>query len=221
MRYSPLLPRLSLFVARVRCNGCTQNRLYDIVYKVATQQSFLAQTVGVASHNKEHEQVSHNRQYLSPRAQAAVMAEKAKEGFAPAAFDVCPGSYAWHVNEIAAPEGKRIAVPALKDEAALTSWLSQNARTVIAMPQASWEALAAKPENASVLLTQWLVHKPYVVVAVDAPAKAEPAPAVEEKPAAPAESASPAPAADTAPEQAPQVTEPQPEAPSAPAENKA
>ena len=112
-------------------------------------------------------------------------------------------------------------MPDLKDEAALASWLSQNARTVIAMPQASWEALASKPENASVLLTQWLIHKPYVVVTVDAPAKAEPAPAVEEKPAAPAESASPAPAADPAPEQAPQLTEPQPEAPSAPVENKA
>jgi len=158
---------------------------------------------------------------LSPRAQAAVMAEKMKEGFVPAAFEVCPGSYAWHVNEIAASEGKRIAVPALKDETALASWLSQNTRTVIAMPQASWEALASKPENASVLLTQWMVHKPYVVVAVDASAKPEPAPVVEEKPAAPAESTSPAPAADTAPEQAPQVTEPQPEAPSAPVENKA
>ena len=129
---------------------------------------------------------------LSPRTQAAVMAGKMQEGFAPAAYGVYPAAYAWHINEIAKPEGKRISVPDLKDEAALADWFAKNPKAVVAMPKASWEALATKPENASILLTQWLVHKPYVVVAVEAPVAAPETAAPAEAPAEPASEAQPA-----------------------------
>ena len=129
---------------------------------------------------------------LSPRTQAAVMAGKMQEDFAPAAYSVYPAAYAWHINEIAKPEGKRISVPDLKDEAALADWFAKNPKAVVAMPKASWEALATKPENASILLTQWLVHKPYVVVAVEAPVAAPETAAPAEAPAEPASEAQPA-----------------------------
>ncbi|WP_446425254.1 hypothetical protein [Mailhella sp.] len=169
---------------------------------------------------------------LSPRAQAAVMAEKMQEGFVPAALGVYPGAYAWHLNDASGIKGLRHAVPDLADEAALHAWLTRNPKATVAMPKAVWEGLAAKPAGASVLLTQWMVHKPYVVVAIESPAvapaeeKAAPAPAVPDTkpkpvaetapaaPAAPTDTASPAPevGADTPA----QPAEPQPEAPAAP-----
>ncbi len=171
---------------------------------------------------------------LSPRAQAAVMAEKMQEGFVPAALGVYPGAYAWHLNEAAGIKGLRHAVPDLVDEAALHAWLAKNPKTTVAMPKAVWEGLAAKPAGASVLLTQWMVHKPYVVVAIESPAAAPaeeknaPAPAdpetkpepvaetVPAEPAAPIDTASPAPEASA--DTPAQPAEAQPEAPAAPAE---
>ena len=156
---------------------------------------------------------------LSPRAQAAVMAEKLPEGYAPAALGVCPGMYAWHLNQIAGIKGTHHAVPDLADEAALHAWVAKNPKSVVAMPKAVWEKLAAKPEGASVVLTQWMLCQPYVVAVIDAPAKAA---AVEEKPAPAAEPAvEPAPAkADAPAEAAPAETAPaaQPEAPAGPAQ---
>jgi len=169
---------------------------------------------------------------LSPRAQASVMAEKVKEGFAPAAFDVSSGAYTWHLNDVASTQGKRLAVTDLNDEAAFSAFLDRNAKAVIAMPKTRWETLTAKPEGASILLTQWLVHKPYVVVAIEKPAAAPAAEEVKpaapatatpaetpEQPAAPASPAEKAPAevpAAPAPEAAP-AAEQKSEAPSAPA----
>lgn len=150
---------------------------------------------------------------LSPRAQSAAMAAKMQEGFVPAALGVCPAAYAWHLNDCAGIKGVRHAVPDLADEAALHAWLAKNPKATVAMPKAVWEGLATKPAGASVLLTQWMVCKPYVVVAVEAPAapaesaKAD-APAADAKPAAEAAPAAPA-------EQAPETKA---EAPALPAD---
>ena len=152
---------------------------------------------------------------LSPRAQAAVMAEKMENGFVPAALGVYPGAYAWHLNEAAGIKGVRHAVPDLADEAALHAWLAKTPKATVAMPKAVWEGLAAKPANASVLLTQWMVHKPYVVVAIEgaaAPAKA---------PEVPAEAAPAGPAPETKASTPAAPADAQPEAPAAPAEPKA
>jgi hypothetical protein len=152
---------------------------------------------------------------LSPRAQAAVMAEKMENGFVPAALGVYPGAYAWHLNEAAGIKGVRHAVPDLADEAALHAWLAKNPKATVAMPKAVWEGLAAKPANASVLLTQWMVHKPYVVVAIEgaaAPAKA---------PEIPAEAAPAGSAPETKASTPAAPADAQPEAPAAPAEPKA
>lgn len=139
---------------------------------------------------------------LSPRAQAAVMAEKVKEGYEPAAFNVYPGAYAWHLNEILPQTGKRLSVPDLATAADRDSWLKEHPRAVMAMPAADWEAWTDRPAGAETLLTTWMVHKPYVVVAFPQPAAAtEAAPAATEE-AAPAESA-PASEPETTEEQAP------------------
>lgn len=154
---------------------------------------------------------------LSPRAQAAAMAAKVKEGCAPAAFHVYPGAYAWHLNEILAPEGKRLSVPDLATPEARDAWLKEHPRAVMAMPKADWDAWTQKPAGAEVILTAWMVHKPYVVVAFSAAAPAaEPAPAAEAPAQAAEPAAEPAPAeAAPAPAAAPEKA---PEAASAPAE---
>ena len=152
---------------------------------------------------------------LSPRSQAVAMAEKVKEGYAPAAFHVYPGAYAWHINEIIPSEGKRISVPDLANEKARDAWLKEHPRAVMAMPEADWKAWADKPAGAKTVLTAWMVHKPYVVVTVDAaPAPAE-SPAVQEVPAEPAaEPAGQAPAQDAPVEApAPETATPAAEAP--------
>lgn len=148
---------------------------------------------------------------LSPRAQAAAMAEKVKEGHAPAAFHVYPGAYAWHINEIIPSDGKRLSVPDLATEEARDAWLKAHPKAVMAMPEADWKAWADKPAGAETVLTAWMVHKPYVVVAFDAaPAQAENAAAQE----VPAEPAGQAPAQDAPAEApAPEAAAPAAEAP--------
>ena len=130
---------------------------------------------------------------LSPHAQAAVMAEKVQEGYAPAAFNVYPGAYAWHLNEMLAPSEKRLAVPDLSTAADRDAWLKAHPAAVMAMPAADWEAWTDRPADAEVLVTAWMVHKPYVVVRLGNLAASDAAPAESaEVPAAPAEQTAPA-----------------------------
>ena len=103
---------------------------------------------------------------LSPRAQAAAMAEKVKEGYAPAAFNVYPGAYAWHLNAILPQSGRRLSVPDLATAADRDAWLKAHPAAVMAMPAADWEAWNDKPADAEVLVRAWMVHKPYVVAAI-------------------------------------------------------
>lgn len=140
---------------------------------------------------------------LSPRAQAEAMAAKVKEGYAPAAFNVYPGAYAWHLNEILPDQEKRLAVTDLATPADRDAWLKAHPMTVMAMPAADWDAWTDKPAGAEVLLTAWMVHKNYVVVALTQ--SAAPAAVVTEE--APVEAApavqEPAPAAETPAAEAP------------------
>ena len=130
---------------------------------------------------------------LSPRAQAEVMAAKVKEGYAPAAFNVYPGAYAWHLNELLPQESGRLSVPDLDTPAARDAWLKAHPMTVMAMPAADWDAWTDRPAGAEVLLKTWMVHKNYVVVAFSAAPSSAPAASV------PAEDASDAPAEAKAP----------------------
>lgn len=111
---------------------------------------------------------------LSPRAQAAAMAQKMKEGYAPAAFHVYPGAYAWHINELLPQAEKRICVPDLTTDEARDAWLKANPKAVLVMPQDDWNAWVNKPAGAEIVLTAFMVHKNYVVAAVSS------APAVDE-----------------------------------------
>ena len=155
---------------------------------------------------------------LSPRVQAEAMASKVKEGYAPAAFNVYPGAYAWHLNLLLPQQGRRLAVPDLAASADRDAWLKAHPRTVMAMPAADWEAWTDKPAGAEVLVTSWMVHKPYVVVAVNgaAPSAAEAPVSVEDAAAAAAESPA---AAEEAPVQdrTPAAVEPAPEKTESPA----
>lgn len=145
---------------------------------------------------------------LSPRAQAQAMAAKVKEGYAPAAFNVYPGAYAWHLNELLPQPTGRLAVPDLATTADRDAWLKAHPMTVMAMPAADWEAWTDKPAGAQVVLTSWMVHKNYVVVTFtpgETPVRDAQEPAAAED--APAEQA-PAPEAASAPEEgAPETTD--------------
>lgn len=148
---------------------------------------------------------------LSPRAQAEVMAAKLGEGYTPAAFNVYPGAYAWHLNLLAPQAEGRLAVPDLATAADRDAWLKAHPRTVMAMPEADWKAWTDKPADAQLLLTAWMVHKPYVVAAITLSESAAPAP---EAPAA-------EPSAAEAPAAAPEEETAAPEAAAAPAEQPA
>lgn len=145
---------------------------------------------------------------LSPRSQAAAMAEKVKEGYAPAAFNVYPGAYAWHLNLLLPQEKGRLAVPDLATPADRDAWLKAHPSAVMAMPAADWEAWTDKPAGAEVLITAWMVHKPYVVAAFTqspaVPSSAAPAtssPATEE-------TAAPAASETTSPDETPAAATP-------------
>lgn len=130
---------------------------------------------------------------LSPRPQAEVMASKLAEGYAPAAFNVYPGAYAWHLNLLAPQQEGRLAVPDLATADDRDAWLKAHPKTVMAMPEADWNAWTDKPAGSELLLTAWMVHKPYVVAAItmnDAGTTAEATSAPSEKTAA--EAAAPA-----------------------------
>lgn len=129
---------------------------------------------------------------LSPKAQATVMAEKMKEGYAAAAFRVYPGAYAWHINLLMPDTEKRLAVPDLADAAARDAWLAQNPKAVMAMPKSEWDEWTDKPASATVLATAWMVHKPYVVAAIDAPVPAAPQDKDAQPEIAPVETKAPA-----------------------------
>ena len=69
---------------------------------------------------------------LSPRSQAETMLEKVKDGYAPAAFKVYRGAYAWHLNDILPQSGKRLAVPDLATPADRDAWLKAHPAAVMA-----------------------------------------------------------------------------------------
>ena len=174
---------------------------------------------------------------LSPRAQAEAMAAKVKEGYAPAAFDVYPGAYAWHLNLLLPQQQGRLAVPDLATPAERDAWLKAHPMTVMAMPESDWKAWTDKPADAAVLLTSWMVHKPYVVVAVNAgvqtsdeaapadgtaAAESSEAPAASAAPASPTTEPAATPAAEPAAEEAPEASSaPAPAAPAEPAQTPA
>ncbi|MBP3730401.1 MAG: glycosyltransferase family 39 protein [Mailhella sp.] len=113
---------------------------------------------------------------LSPRSQAASMAEMSKTGYAVAAYRVYPGVYAWHFNELAGTaDGKRASVPDLTDPDARTAWISAHPKTVLAMPLSEWNTWQERPVNSSVIISSWMADKQYVVAAVNA-APENPAP---------------------------------------------
>ncbi len=148
---------------------------------------------------------------LSPRAQAAAMAEKVKEGYAPAAFNVYPGAYAWHLNDILPQNGRRLSVPDLATAADRDAWLKDHPAAVMAMPAADWEAWNAKPADAEVLIRAWMVHKPYVVAAIGSADALKSAPGTEAAPAAAGQNAEVKVAAEASPsaETAAPVTAPE------------
>lgn len=174
---------------------------------------------------------------LSPRAQAEAMAAKVKEGYSPAAFDVYPGAYAWHLNLLLPQQQGRLAVPDLATPAERDAWLKAHPMTVMAMPESDWKAWTDKPADAAVLLTSWMVHKPYVVVAVNAgtqtsdeaapadgtaAAESSEAPAASAAPASPTTEPAATPAAEPAAEEAPEASSaPAPAAPAEPAQTPA
>lgn len=150
---------------------------------------------------------------LSPRAQAEAMLEKVKDGYAPAAFKVYRGAYAWHLNQLAKTSETLRTAPDLKDAATRDAWLAQNPKAVIAMPEKEWEAWQDKPATASVILRTWMVDKPYVVAAMDV---TPPAPRQEEESAA---RSAPAASPESSPNAAEQAGPGAPATPSEPAEN--
>ena len=148
------------------------------------------------------------------------MAAKVKEGYAPAAFNVYPGAYAWHLNLLLPQQQGRLAVPDLATPAERDAWLKAHPMTVMAMPADDWNAWTNKPADAAVLLSSWMVHKPYVVVAVNAGAQtSDEAPPAENSAASGAESSAEepaaAPAASAAPAAEPAAEKEAPKAPSA------
>jgi hypothetical protein len=103
---------------------------------------------------------------LSPRAQAAILAEKMQQGYDPAAFHVYPGAYAWHLNLLSPSSEKRLTVPDLNTEADRDAWLTLHPRTVLVMPTADWEQWSSKPEQAELVKTLWMVHQPYSIITI-------------------------------------------------------
>ncbi len=107
---------------------------------------------------------------LSPRAQAEVMAEYVRRGYAPAAYRVYPGVYAYYLDETlaaAAPDAPRpdTVVPDLNDGAALTAFLAEHPRAVVAMREKDWRRWTDKPSDIFEIHRQWIVDQPYVLAA--------------------------------------------------------
>lgn len=113
---------------------------------------------------------------LSPRAQAEVMAAQMQEGFSPAAYRVYPGIYSYYVNEALAQapaaagqasdsSAKYATVVDLEDDAALSAFLREHPRVVIAMREKDWLKWGAF--GAKVVHRQWIVDQPYILMTLD------------------------------------------------------
>lgn len=105
---------------------------------------------------------------LSPRAQAGAMAAYVRQGYAPAAYRVYPGVYAYYLDEAlaaAAPTAPRpdTVVPDLEDHAALVSFLAEHPRAVVAMREKDWTRWEDKPSDMYEVQRQWIVDQPYVL----------------------------------------------------------
>ena len=110
---------------------------------------------------------------LSPRAQAEAMSEYVRQGYAPAAYRVYPGVYAYYVNETlaaAAPDQPRprVTVPVLSDSAALAAFLAEHPRAVVAMPEKDWLRWKDKPSDIFEAQRQWMLDQSCVLTVRDA-----------------------------------------------------
>lgn len=105
---------------------------------------------------------------LSPRAQAAAMAGYVRQGYAPAAYRVYPGIYAYYLDEAlaasdaGAPRPDAV-VPDLNDPAALAAFLAEHPRAVVAMREKDWKRWEDKPSDIYEVQRQWIVDQPYVL----------------------------------------------------------
>lgn len=116
---------------------------------------------------------------LSPRAQAEAMSEYVRRGYAPAAYRVYPGVYAYYVNEAlasAAPDQARpgVTVPDLGDRAALAAFLAEHPRAVVAMPEKDWMRWTDKPSDMFEAQRQWIVDQSCVLAVRDAASETPP-----------------------------------------------
>ncbi|MBO4317109.1 MAG: hypothetical protein J5855_02345 [Mailhella sp.] len=93
---------------------------------------------------------------LSPKAIAASMAEYAGKGYAPAAFRMYPGTLTYYYNEsLSDKKEKRTNIPDLNSAKELRQFLSDNERSVVAMPEKAWSK-AAGISGAVKITEQWL-----------------------------------------------------------------
>ncbi|MCH5276909.1 MAG: glycosyltransferase family 39 protein [Desulfovibrionaceae bacterium] len=116
---------------------------------------------------------------LSPRAQAEAMSDYVRQGYAPAAYRVYPGIYAYYVAESLAagdPDAPRsgVTVPDLDNSAALTAFLAAHPRAVVAMSEKNWMRWEDKPSDIFEAQRQWMVDQPYVLAVRDATGEAGP-----------------------------------------------
>ncbi len=140
---------------------------------------------------------------LSPRKQAAAMAEMSRSGYAAAAYRVHPGVYAWHLNVLLHDNaGPRATVQDLDTPEARSAWIAGHPKTIMAMSLAEWEGWKDRPASSSTIASSWMAGSQYVVAAINT--EPEPPAAQPQDKEGPAPADQPASGPQESPEQAPQ-----------------
>lgn len=116
---------------------------------------------------------------LSPKAQAAAMAEYVHKGYAAASYRVYPGVYSYYLNNRLAfldfgEEGNELErrtalIQDIDNRDDLDAFLAEHPHAVVVMREKDWAKWENKPGYLQVVERQWMVDQPYVLMMQDRP----------------------------------------------------
>jgi len=112
---------------------------------------------------------------MSPKGQALVMGQYARDGYKPMAYKIYSATYTFYAG---------VNVAETQDRAWLNEQIAAEPKVVVGMQRRYWESWQDRPEDLKIVHEQWIVERPYVLAIKDASTTASVAPEPVSEPTA-------------------------------------
>jgi 4-amino-4-deoxy-L-arabinose transferase-like glycosyltransferase len=104
--------------------------------------------------------------FMSPKAQAALMGEYIAKGYAPAAYKVYSGTYTYYARQ-GASSSSDLNIWETKDLDALGDFVREKPKAVVGMRKKYWDQWEDKPQGLRVVHEQIIVNRAFVLTVSD------------------------------------------------------